>query len=100
MPHADASPPHDALKGAAQAWFEELRDRLCGTFEAIEDALTSDRPAGRFIRSPWLREGGGEIAQAKLPHGPEEILAESETRAEGLKRVAQEVARGFAGLIR
>ena len=48
----------------------------------------------------WLREGGGEIAQAKLPHGPEEILAESETRAEGLKRVAQEVARGFAGLIR
>src|SRR5690349_1430800 len=59
MPHTDAPPPHDVLKGAAQAWFEALRDRLCGAFEAIEDALSSEQPAARFTRTPWPREGGG-----------------------------------------
>src|SRR6516162_10854920 len=59
MPHADVPPPHDALKGSAQAWFEALRDRLCADFEAIEDGLPSDQPAGRFIRTPWPRDGGG-----------------------------------------
>ncbi len=38
---------HEALKPAARAWFEQLRDRICAAFEAIEDAHD-----GRFRRSP------------------------------------------------
>jgi coproporphyrinogen III oxidase len=62
--------PHEKLKPAAQAWFEQLRDRICTAFEAIEDAHTgplSGRPAGRFGRSTWTRptedgsEGGGGV---------------------------------------
>jgi coproporphyrinogen III oxidase len=60
-------PPHCALKQAAQAWFEALRDRLCAAFESIEDAgagasagsLGDDRAAGRFARTAWDRPGGG-----------------------------------------
>ena len=59
MSQTVARPQHDALRPAAQAWFEQLRDRLCAKFEAIEDALPSDRPAGRFVRTTWPRPGGG-----------------------------------------
>ncbi|MEE3500594.1 oxygen-dependent coproporphyrinogen oxidase [Acidiphilium acidophilum] len=70
---AEAAPiPHEALKPAAQAWFAELRDRICAAFEAIEDDYAgpkSGQPPGRFVRTPWTREpdgknhleGGGEI---------------------------------------
>jgi coproporphyrinogen III oxidase len=66
----DAPPPHDALKAPARAWFEALRDRVCTAFEAIEDEQTgplADRPAGRFVRTPWRRptddggDGGGGV---------------------------------------
>lgn len=44
----------------AQTWFRSLRDTICQRFEALEDALTeSGRPAGRFERKAWQREGGG-----------------------------------------
>jgi coproporphyrinogen III oxidase len=56
-------------KARARAWFEELRDRICAAFEAIEEDHTgplSDRPPGRFARTAWSRpdpaEGGGVIA--------------------------------------
>jgi coproporphyrinogen III oxidase len=61
---------HEALKPAARAWFEALRDRICAAFEAIEDAQDDpfgDRPAGRFQRTGWRRptedgtDGGGGI---------------------------------------
>lgn len=57
-------PPHAAMKDAARSWFEELRDRVCATFEAIEDEaaelrLYNAQPAGRFVRTPWTREEGG-----------------------------------------
>jgi coproporphyrinogen III oxidase len=61
------APPHAALKPAARAWFESLRDRICAAFEAIEDAADSDQPAGRFERKAWQRptedgtEGGGGV---------------------------------------
>ena len=52
---AAPSAPHDALKDAARAWFEALRNSLCAAFEAIEDQQPADRPAGRFVRTAWDR---------------------------------------------
>jgi coproporphyrinogen III oxidase len=61
---------HETLKPAARAWFEQLRDRICVAFEAIEDTQDgplSDHPPGRFQRSAWSRptedgqEGGGGV---------------------------------------
>jgi coproporphyrinogen III oxidase len=67
----DTAPPqHLALKPAARAWFESLRDRLCAAFEAIEDTHPPDRSgqfAGRFERTTWSRptadgsDGGGGV---------------------------------------
>ena len=43
----------DPLKAETEAWFGDLRDRICAEFEALEDALAeSERPAGRFERTP------------------------------------------------
>jgi coproporphyrinogen III oxidase len=66
-------PDIDTRKAQAAAWFAELRDRICGAFEALEDALTggphADLPPGRFERRPWDRTdqsgapgGGGVIS--------------------------------------
>jgi coproporphyrinogen III oxidase len=54
------------LRERARAWFEDLRDRLCVTFEQLEADYRgpeSDRLApGRFVRRPWDRaEGGGGV---------------------------------------
>ncbi len=61
-------------KSRARAWFERLRDDICAALEALEDALPADsplaeRPAGRFMRTPWSRTdhtgapgGGGVMA--------------------------------------
>jgi coproporphyrinogen III oxidase len=65
-----APPPHTALRDAARAWFEALRDRICDAFEAIEmeqGRPLADRPAGRFARTAWQRPtpdgmaGGGGV---------------------------------------
>ena len=45
-------------------WFETLRDRLIGAFEAIE-AEGGGAPR-RFERTPWRREGGGGGVMAIL----------------------------------
>jgi len=62
----EIAPPHEAMKGAARAWFESLRDQICAAFEAIEDEADGDQPAGRFERTPWNRpaesgDGGGGV---------------------------------------
>jgi coproporphyrinogen III oxidase len=71
---AAASNPLDEHKARAQAWFEALRDGLCRAFEALEAELPAtaplgDRPAGRFVRTPWTRAdqagapgGGGTMS--------------------------------------
>ena len=57
-------------KALAADWFATLRDRICASFEAIEDDISgpnSQLPAGRFERTPWERtdhsgtKGGGGI---------------------------------------
>jgi coproporphyrinogen III oxidase len=72
-----ASGKIDQRKEQAKAWFETLRDRIVAAFEAVEDALPAtaplaDRPAGRFVRTPWSRTdhtgapgGGGVMALMK-----------------------------------
>jgi len=69
-----AASPLSERKEHARLWFEELRDRLAAALEQVEDSLpagapSSDRPAGRFVRTPWSRTdhsgapgGGGEMA--------------------------------------
>ena len=47
-------------KTLASNWFAALRDDICATFEAIEDLVaTKQKPAGRFERKSWNRDGGG-----------------------------------------
>lgn len=62
--------PHDSLKQEAKAWFESLRDRICASYEQLEDdavagnsqVLGDREKAGRFERTPWERpEGGGGV---------------------------------------
>jgi len=50
----------EARKTRARAWFEALRDEICAGLEKVEDDLPKDaplgeRPAGRFVRTPWHR---------------------------------------------
>jgi coproporphyrinogen III oxidase len=51
--------------GRCRAWFDELRDRLVGAFEALEDEAPADLypgEPGRFDLKPWTRaEGGGGV---------------------------------------
>jgi coproporphyrinogen III oxidase len=66
------SPDLESHKTRARAWFEELRNSICGALENVEDDAPSDlyeAPAGRFARTPWERTdhtgapgGGGEMA--------------------------------------
>ena len=47
-------------KALASGWFAALRDDICAAFEAIEDSVaTRHKPAGRFERKSWNRDGGG-----------------------------------------
>ena len=52
----------DDQRAAAQNWFQELRDRICAAFEALENGYEGplkDRDPGRFERKAWERDGGG-----------------------------------------
>jgi len=54
--------PLQERKERARTWFERLQSEICAAFEAIEAAHCgplSERPSGRFERTPWDRPGGG-----------------------------------------
>jgi coproporphyrinogen III oxidase len=56
-------------KTLASNWFAALRDDICAAFEAIEDLVaTKQKPAGRFERKSWNRDGGGG-GEMSLMHG-------------------------------
>ncbi len=62
----------DDQKTRAADWFADLRDQICTAFEALEDRIgdgpLADKPAGRFVRTPWQRDrdgGGGVMAIMK-----------------------------------
>src|SRR6478735_1767744 len=68
----------ETRKARARAWFESLRDDICAAFEGVEAGLPTaapfaDRPAGRFVRTPWSRsdhsgaDGGGGVMS--IMHG-------------------------------
>ncbi len=67
-----AADPLALRKAQAQAWFTQLRERICTAFEALEDEASpalfpSHLAPGRFVRTPWERtdhtgaKGGGGI---------------------------------------
>ena len=76
MDNNDAMNELDDQKERAQNWFEELRNRICAEFEALELELTGtlvDQAPGTFVRRPWQRNtddgadgGGGTMA---IMHG-------------------------------
>ena len=50
-----------AERARAAEWFQELRDRICAAFEAIEDdGAYEDLPAGRFEQTETRRASDGE----------------------------------------
>ncbi|HIP79810.1 MAG TPA: coproporphyrinogen III oxidase, partial [Kiloniellaceae bacterium] len=60
------SDPIEDRKQQAKAWFEDLRDRICAAFEALEDEIEgpnaerfAGHPPGRFERKAWDRPDGG-----------------------------------------
>ncbi|TWB73379.1 coproporphyrinogen oxidase [Nitrospirillum amazonense] len=57
---AGDAPLAEERKARASAWFQDLRDRICAAFEAIEDEAAAlpaygDGAPGRFERKAWAR---------------------------------------------
>ncbi|MEX6507978.1 oxygen-dependent coproporphyrinogen oxidase [Jiella sp. M17.18] len=61
----------ETKKATAQAWFEALRDRICASFEALEDEFGEETglAPGRFEQTPWERENSGGGGLMSMMHG-------------------------------
>lgn len=53
----------------AEQWFQSLRDTIVSAFEQLEGEATGDAPAGRFVQTPWQRQGNGGGGVMSLMHG-------------------------------
>ncbi len=71
MPETQPGPPHDALRPAAQSWFEDLRNRICAEFEAIEReyGAPASPEDGKFRRQAWSRPTADSSADDVKPGG-------------------------------
>ena len=105
MIEAQKPPLSHNLAAPAEAWFAELRDRICAAFESVEDGLASgphaDLPAGRFTYTPWKRpEGGGGASKRDAEHrramagGLRSTMRSSDVRA--TRSLASAIREGFA----
>jgi coproporphyrinogen III oxidase len=57
-------------QSVTSAWFQQLRDQICASYEALEDAGNETfGPPGRFARIPWDRPGGGGGVMAVMKGG-------------------------------
>lgn len=70
----DDAPYDDVHKARAIEWFAELRDRLCGRLEDIEQTATPNElneafEPQSFERTTWERPGGGGGTMAVLRNG-------------------------------
>jgi coproporphyrinogen III oxidase len=58
--------PSNNQKKKAVTWFEDLRDQICESLEALEDEVTGPNPTsvnyyGRFQRTAWQRPPAGQV---------------------------------------
>lgn len=62
----------DDRQATAEAWFRDLRDRICAAFESIEDDFAGmpERQAGRFDRKAWDR-----VNQTDGSHGGSGVMS-------------------------
>ncbi len=72
--HNDTTDYDDAHKTRATNWFAELRDRLCGRLEELEQnakpqALNEAFEPQSFERTSWERPGGGGGTMAVMREG-------------------------------
>lgn len=70
----DDAPYGDVHKAQVMEWFAELRDRLCGRLEDIEQTATPNElneafAPQSFERTSWERPGGGGGTMAVLRNG-------------------------------
>ena len=57
-------------KNLTSQWFTSLRDTICASYEAIEDAGNSNiAPKGEFVKTQWQRNGGGGGTMAVMKNG-------------------------------
>ena len=57
------------LKSNTKIWFESLRDQIVQELEQLEIECTADAPAGRFVKTPWVRANDGGGGMMSMLHG-------------------------------